>query len=336
MKILIVPPNWLGDLLFLTPALRAIRRAHPDSFIICLCPEAGMDLLKGNPHLNEIIPMKESRGFSGVVNWWLLVGTLRAKNFDTAFLFHRSFTRTAAVWLAGIRQRIGYRTRKQGWLLTRVVEQPPADSIHKAAWFLNLVEAAGIPSDGLGYDLELSGEDVARADQLLKECRVDPKLPLVALHPGANWNLKRWPAENFARLADLLSSRCRVQVIFVGGQGDLPLVKQITRMMRTQPFVATGRTTLRQSGALLKRARVLVSNDSGPLHLGVAVGTPVIGLFGPTVPVLTGPPPGAKAVTLFGSIGCPVPCYQLRCPANLCMHQISVEQVAAAAEQFLG
>ena len=104
--------------------------------------------------------------------------------------------------------------------------------------------------------------------------------------------------------------------------------------MRTRPLVAAGRTSFRQLGALLARTSLLISNDSGPLHLGIAAGVPVVALFGPTDPKLTGPLEATRAVTLFGSIGCPVPCYQLRCPVNLCMHQISVDQVLEAAGRF--
>ncbi|MBI3615066.1 MAG: lipopolysaccharide heptosyltransferase II [Candidatus Omnitrophica bacterium] len=336
-RILIVGVNWMGDMIFMTPAIRAIRRAFPESHIACLVPPRGLDLLSGNPHLNRVIPLKEARGLSGLLQWRPLVRLLRAEQFDTAFLFHRSFSRTLAVWAAGIRSRVGYSTWKRGWLLTEAAAPVPKDSVHKAEFFLRLLEAAGIPSDGLRYDVGLFPEDRQTAQALLKEWKVDPQDRLVALHPGANWRLKRWPAGNFARLADGLAGRYGAKVIFIGDREDLPLVRGIAKRMQTSPLIATGRTTFRQCGALLQQTSLLVSNDSGPLHLGLAVGTPVVALFGPTVPELTGPPTGVpKAVTLFGSIGCPVPCYQLHCPVNLCMSQITVEQVLAAAGKFLG
>lgn len=375
-RILIVSVNWLGDLLFLTPAIRAIRRAYPGSFIACLAPPRGLELLQGNPHLNEVIPVQETRGPGNLFVWWRMVGRLRAGRFDTGFLFHRSFTRALAVRLAGIPERIGHCTWKRGWLLTTAVRPPRPDTVHKIDLFLRVLEAAGIQPNGREYDAGLLPVDRAAAERLRSEMGLKPQDRVVALHAGANWRLKRWPPKNFARLADALADRCGAKVLFIGGPGDLPLIEGIVGRMSSRPVVAAGRTTFRQMGALLERTSLLISNDSGPLHMGLAVGVPVVALFGPTDPRMTGParfasrneqggvnpangaraitpppdlsakggsfqetwPAGPKSgggVTLFGSIGCPVPCTQLRCPANLCMEQITVEQVLEAAGKFL-
>jgi lipopolysaccharide heptosyltransferase II len=334
-RILIVGPNWMGDLLFLTPAIRAIRRSYPDSYIACLCPPRGADLLKTNPHIQRVIPQVECRGLKGLLSWWPLVQRLKAERFDTVFLFHRSFSRTLACWAAEIRNRIGYRTWKRGWLLTQGVDPASKDSVHKAATFLRMLEKIGILADGFRYDVGLLPEDHQAAEALLGELGVAVGDRLVALHPGANWRLKRWPADRFAEVADALRQRYGTKVLLIGGPEDLPLAHRVIQRMKSRPIVATGKTSFRQLGALLARTRLLISNDSGPLHLGMAVGIPTIGLFGPTDPKLTGPLNGAKAVALFGSIGCPVPCYQLRCPVNLCMSQITVEEVLAAAGRFL-
>ena len=334
-RILIVSVNWLGDLLFMTPAIRAIRRAHPDAFIACLSPQRGLDLLKGNPHLNEVIPMPEGRGISHLLRWIPLIRRLKAQRFDTAFLFHRSLTRAAAIWAAGIPHRIGYRTAKRSWFITQGPPLPPPDSLHKIDAFLKVLEAAGIPADGRHYDAGILPEDEQAAAALAGELGLRPGEPVIALHAGANWRLKRWPARRFGQLADRLAETYGAKVLFIGGEGDLPLIRGILQRMRTKPLVAAGKTTFRQMGALLRRTAMLISNDSGPLHMGLAAGVPVIALFGPTDPKLTGPVDNAKAVTLFGSIGCPIPCYRQDCPANLCMEQITVEQILTAAGKFL-
>lgn len=334
-RILIVSVNWLGDLLFLTPAIRAIRRAYPDSHIAIVSPVRGLDLLQGNPHLNEVIPVQEPRGFGNFFFWMKLAGRLREGRFDTAFLFHRSFTRAFAVCRAGIPERIGFRGWKRSGLLTLAVEPPASDSVSKINLFLRLVEAAGISAAGRQYDAGLLPEDRDAADRLWTQLGLSRGDRVVALHAGANWRLKRWPADRFAQLADRLAEKYGARILFVGGEGDRPLIQSITGRMKREALVAAGWTTFRQLGALLEKTSLLVSNDSGPLHMGLAVGVPVVALFGPTDPKLTGSVEGSKAVTLFGSIGCPVPCYQLRCPANLCMEQILVEQVLEAAGKFL-
>ncbi len=334
-RVLIVAVNWLGDLHFMTPPIRSIRRAHPDAHNACQVAPRGLDLLAGNPHLDEVIAWEEGRGIGGWLKIFPLARRLRAGRFDTAFLFHRSFSRTLAAWLAGIPTRVGYRTWKRSWLLTASVEPPAKDSVHKAEWFLRVAGAAGIVPAGMQYDAGILPEDERHAEDLIRELKVAAGEPVVALHAGANWRLKRWPPGHFAQLADGLAEKFGARVLFIGGPDDLPLIRGIAGRMRTEPLVAAGRTTFRQMGALLARTRLLISNDSGPLHMGVAAGVPVVALFGPTKPELTGPPEGSKAVTLFGSIGCPVPCYRLHCPANLCMGQISVEQVLDAARKFL-
>ncbi len=334
-RILIVAVNWLGDLLFMTPAIRAIRRAHRDSFIACLVPPRGLDLLEGNPNLDEVIPLEEVRGLPNLFRWGRIIRRLREGRFDAAYLFHRSLTRALWVRAAGIPHRVGYRTWKRGWLLTTAADAPAPDSIHKAEWFLRMLEADGIRRDGMQYEIGIRQEDRDAAQRLLRELGVGEGEPLVALHAGANWRLKRWPAGNFARLADGLRDRFRARVLFVGGEGDQALVEEIRGRMRGPALAVAGRTNFRELGALLAHARLLVSNDSGPLHLGVAVRIPVIGLFGPTKPELTGPPAGRGTAVLFGSIGCPVPCYRLHCPVNLCMAQITVEQVLEAATPIL-
>ena len=334
-RILIVSVNWLGDLLFLTPAIRAIRRAHPDSRIVGLCAQRGVDLLQGNPHLNEVIPLREPRGPGNFPYWLAQARKIRQGRFDTAFLFHRSFSRALAVRLSGIPERIGFRTWRAGGLLTTAVDLPAPDSVHKIDLFLRLVESVGIRPDGRHYDAGLLPEDRAAAEKIWSGLGVRSGEQVVALHAGANWRLKRWPAGRFAELADGLAQRHAVRTLFVGGEGDRLLIQGITGRMKTPGVIAAGRTTFRQMGALLEKAALLVSNDSGPLHMGLAVGTPVVALFGPTDPKLSGPIHGANGVTLLGSIGCPIPCYQLRCPANLCMDQITVEQVLAAAGKIL-
>lgn len=336
-RILIVGVNWLGDMIFMTPAIRAIRRHYPHAFMACLVPPRGVDLFEGNPHLDQVIPLQESRGLRGIFLWWPLIRRIKAEGFDTVFLFHRSFSRTLMVWASGIRQRVGFRTFKRGWLLTQAIDPPPKDSLHKSRYFLRLLEGAGVPSDGLHYEVKILPEDEQKAKVLLAQWGIESSDRLVGIHVGANWRLKRWPCENFAQLADLLALQCQVKVLLLGDQGDLPLVENVLKRMKTQPLVATGIFSFRQLGAILKRANLLVSNDSGPLHLGLAVGTPVLALFGPTDPKLTGPLENAgRAVTLFGSIGCPVPCVQLHCPVNLCMSQIHVEDAFVAAKQLLG
>ncbi len=334
-RILIVGLNWMGDLLLLTPSIRAIRKNYPHATIVCLVPPRGEAVLEDNPNLDRLIVYPESRGLSGWIGFWPLVFLLRSERFDAAFLFHPSGTRAMAAWLAGVKQRIGFKTKKGNCWLTRAVEMPSKDSTHKAAVYLRLVEAAGLKTDGFSCDAGIRDADEQAVDRLYQQIGLRSDRPAVAIHPAANWKLKRWPAESFARLADRLAREKQAQIVFIGTKNELPLVEQVRSRMQHQAFVAAGKTSFKELGALLKRMNLLITNDSGPMHLAAAVGTPLVGLFGPTLPSLSGPPSDPRFKTLHGSIGCPVPCYQLNCPANLCMEQISPDQVFAEAEKWL-
>lgn len=327
-RIIIVGVNWLGDALFMSPAIRAIRKAHPHAHVACLVPPRCRELLKGNPHLNAILCFDERGADRGLAGFSRLVRTLRAGRFDAAYLFHRSFTRTIAAALAGIPQRIGYSTWKRAWLLTKAVPMPPKDTLHKIQYFLNLLERYGIPSDGTHYDLSIPDADRLYAQGLLRAAGCDSTHLKVAIHAGANWHLKRWPAKLFARLGDLLSERHQARILFIGSADDRPLAEGIVRRMTQPASILCGQTTLTQLAALMKEVDWVVSNDSGPLHIAAAVRARVIGLFGPTRPELTAPPAAENVKILFGSIGCPVPCYRQWCPINLCMRQITPENVA--------
>lgn len=327
--------NWLGDTLFMTPAIRALRRAYPQGYLACVVPPRCRELLDGNPHLDAVITYDERGADRGLLGMRRFIRRLRAGRFDQALLFHRSFTRTVCVVLAGIPQRIGYATWKRRWLLTTAVPTPPCDTVSKVALFLRLVAAAGVPADGVHYELTIRDADRRYAQQLLAAAGAQPGQPVVALHAGANWHLKRWPPKLFARLGDRLAAQHQARVVLVGSADDRPLAEGIARRMISPPGILCGQTTLAQLGALFQQVDAVISNDSGPLHVAAAVGAKVVGLFGPTSPELTGPPPGPTTRVLFGSIGCPVPCYRQWCPVNLCLRQISPAQVVEAIQPWL-
>ena len=327
MRILIMGVNWLGDTLFMTPAIRAVRRRYPDAFLACAVPPRCQELLAGNPHLDLVLPFDERGADHGAAGLRRFIRTLRPLRFDASFLFHRSLTRAAVAALAGIPRRVGYATWKRCWLLTTAVPMPPKDTVHKVTLFLNLLAAAGIPADGMAYDFPVSEGDRQYARQLLQAAGCRPDRPTVAMHTGANWHLKRWPPAFFARLGDELSGPAGARVVLVGSAADRPMAEGIARRMRHPPVILCGQTTLPQLGALFSEISAVVSNDSGPLHLAAAVGARTVGLFGPTDPALTAPPPAPHVKILFGSIGCPVPCYRQWCPINLCLRQMTPARV---------
>ena len=338
-KILVVNVNWVGDVLFSTPAIRALRGHFPQAHIACMVVPRCKEVLELNPHINELIIYDEKGEYKGLIGKLKLISALKARHFDCVFLFHRSLTRTLMVALSGIKERVGIYNPKRGFLLTKKIEPQPAD-IHKVEQFLNIIKGIGIDVSGAGkgMDLFIDKEDEAFAGNFLKSCGINNNEPFIILNPGGNWDLKRWPAENFAKLGDMLYEKYKMPIAITGAQKDVELGKKIAGMMRNKPVIACGETTLRQLAAIMKRASLVMSNDSGPMHIAVSQGARTIAIFGPTDPKVTGPyGKGLYAVVQrsSGKPGCKIPCYNLRCEDALCMKAVTVEDIMWEADKLL-
>ncbi|KPK98390.1 MAG: hypothetical protein AMJ95_04410 [Omnitrophica WOR_2 bacterium SM23_72] len=327
-RILIFNVNWLGDVLFSTAAIRNIRRNFPDSFIACIVPSRCYSVLKGNPHLDEVIIFDDKdrhRSFLAQLNF---VRQLKSKKFDKVFLLHRSFTRALLCRLAGISHRIGYHTRKRKFLLTKNIPTPEKDTLHRIDYYLNIVEKAGLKVEDRFTEFFVSEEDEKFVFDFLKERGVKPDEFLVVLNPGGNWLPKRWPRDYWAILADRLILERKAKVIITGGLHDRSLASQIKERMKEKPIVASGILNIKQLGALCKRADLFVTADTGPLHIANAVGAKkIIALFGPTAPQITGPYPLKNTKILRKDTGCSIPCYVVHCQNNRCMKVITPDEV---------
>lgn len=336
-KILVVNVNWVGDVLFSTPAIRALRKRYPDAHIACMVVPRCKEVLELNPRLNELIIYDEKGEYKGLIGKLKLISALKARRFDCVFLFHRSLTRTLMVALSGIRERVGVYNPKRGFLLTKKVKPQPPD-IHKVEQFLNIVKGMGVGEYGKSMELFIGKEDEAFADEFLKSRGIGEKEQFIILNPGGNWDLKRWPAENFAKLGEELQEKYKIPIVITGAAKDVELGKKIAGMMDRKPVVAAGETTLRGLAAIMKRASLVVSNDSGPMHIAVSQAAKTIALFGPTDPKVTGPyGEGIYSVIQKspGKPGCKIPCYNLRCEEALCMKAITVKDVMREAERLL-
>ena len=331
-RILIVNVNWLGDVLFSTALIREVKKNYPESFLACMIPGRCQGILKGNPYLDEIIIFDEKDTHKGWRKTLRFIRELRARRFDTAILLHRSFTRTLICWLAGIKERIGYYTRKRAFLLTRKITVPQG-RMHRRDYYLNIIESAGLKINERGLDFFVSREDSDYVSGLLNKERVFTDDFLVALNPGGNWAPKRWPKEYFALLADRLIKDLNAKVVISGAKQDRGLAEDIASRMKARPIIAAGELNLKQLAALFKRADLVISGDSAPLHIAAALGVPIIGLFGPTSPEITGPF-SDDCIILRKDTGCQIPCYQVGCLDNRCMKAVSVEDVLAAVKKL--
>jgi lipopolysaccharide heptosyltransferase II len=333
-RILVVNVNWIGDVIFSTPFIKAVRDAYPDSHIACLLHPRCVEILKGSPRIDEIIIYDEEGKHKSVFGKLKLVFYLRKMKFDIAFMLHRSFTKAFLAFLAGVKERIGYPTKNRGVLLTRVIDLPD-EEIHKVEYFLNIARGSGIEVREISYEFFIQDSDRQNINSFLKRHGIVDKDRLVVLCPGGNWDPKRWPKKNFALLADMLAEKLGVKIVLSGAKKDAGLVEEIRSMTKCAPVISCGQTTLKDLGALLERASLVIANDSGPMHLAVAMKSNVIALFGPTSPKLTGPYGKGKYKVIWKTEGCEVPCYDVTCTDNRCMSLITVEDVFEEAERSL-
>ena len=330
-RILIVNVNWLGDTLFATPFIRAVKEHCPGSYIAILTHSRCKEILKGNPYIDEIMVYDEKGRHKHLAGRFSMVARLRSKKFDTAFILRRSFSRTLLLYLSRIPERVGYDSKRAGFLLTKKIPAPSGD-MHKVEYFLGLARGMGIEPKSKNYEFFISEEDRLASGKILKEEGIRDGEDFVAINAGGNWDLKRWPLENFAKLGDEIFSRFNMKVILVGAEKDVELCKEISGLMKNKPVLLCGKTNLKTLGAIFERARKVISADSGPMHIAVGVKAPVVALFGPTSPGITGPYGDGKFDILQKKIGCEIPCYKLSCEDNRCMKAITVEDVLKELE----
>jgi len=332
-RILVFEVNWLGDVLFSTPAIRAIRKKHPGAYVAALVVPRCREVLFGNNYLDEVMVFDEKGKHRGLKGKIRLIRDLRARHFTISYLFKSSLSRTLYIFLSGIKKRIGYGKRRGDFFLTERVMLPETQ-LHRSDAYYYLVAKDKIPEGERRYDFFVSNEDKAFIESMLKKHHLSEGRQFVALHVGGNWDLKRWPQAHFAKLIDTIKTSYGADVVITGSFLDHPLAKEIAGLTQTKPFVACGMTTLKQLGALFQRSDLVISADSGPLHIAMAMQANTVALFGPTLPEITGPiGAGNFSVLRNKEIPCAVPCYNLECKDNICMSSLTVEQVIEEVEK---
>lgn len=331
-NILVVNINWLGDAVFSIPVFKALKKTYPQARITCLCVPRVKEVLQYCPYVDKIIIYDERGKHRFLWQKLKLIMYLRKEKFDAAFLLHRSMTRSLMVFLAGIPLRIGYGKFKS--LLTNPIEMKSED-IHRCDYYLKVLEGYGIKVQDRVCELRLKQEDMQAMDSKLNKAGIALAENYVVLNAGGNWELKRWSIDSFALLAKRLNEETGLKIVFPGASKDKEYCQSIAQTAGINAVILAGETSLGESLALYKRAEVVISGDSGPLHMAHSVGADVIGIFGPTRPEITGPRGRGKLQILFKDVGCnKAPCYHLACANNICMQSVTVSDVLQAFKRI--
>ena len=330
-RILIVNVNWLGDVLFSTPAIRAIKKQYPKAYLACMVVPRVKEVLENNPYIDELIIFDEKSTQRGMLAKLRFIFQLRKFKFDTAIILRSSLTRALICFFAGIKELIGYQEKKQGFLLTKSLELADRDSVHRVDYFLNLLSLVGIQNiQEKYYDFVVTADAEKYVADLLQKENIQDKDLLIVAHVGANWGPKRWPAGNFACFLNRAIGELKARVILTGSENDKLIAEEMAKLMQHKPLIWCGKTSLVQLGALMQKAQVLVSADSGPLHLASAVSkAKILALFGPTLPRITGPflKDTDQLKVIQKEVVCQRPCYVVHCKDNHCMQNITGDEV---------
>ena len=331
-RFVIFAPNWLGDAVMALPAIADVRRAAPDASLTIAARQGIVPLFSMVPGIDGVVEL----GKRGRESFSLGARENDSRPlFDTAILLPNSFHAALTAWRTGVPERWGYRTDWRRPLLTRAID-PPAD-VHQVEYYQYLVGALGLlhPSPFSGQPhIGISEELRAIGVNELKGAGWDGTRSLVALAPGAAYGgAKRWPPASFAELARTLASD-GIQSVMVGGRADLPVARQIEAALDGDIVLNLMGTDLPTLAGILSACRALVSNDSGAMHLGAALGIRVTAVFGPTNERLTRPA-GDGHVVLTHPVWCR-PCMMRECPIDhRCMRGVGVDRVVGAVRQML-
>ena len=343
-RILIRANNWIGDVVMIAPAVRAIRERYPGARMAIVAKPWVLETLAGNPCYDELIEYDPGGKHAGLAGRARLARAIRSGGtVDLAVLFQKAFDAAVLALLAGARARVGYATDARGPLLTHPLPPPPA-TMHHAEAFLGLARALGCRVEDARPFFHIDAEARQRARALVASQALSGSGPWVALHVGASKPPRAWHAERFGDLARRLRRRLDARLIILVGPDEEALLREVTQGLARDSFLACGTTGgLRHSAAVIEQCTLFVGNDSGPMHIAAALGVPTIGIFGPGLPRNTAPIGRDCGVAVVSRDYPCAPCRQAfftECPPApsgkpFCLEEIRVDEVERAALDLL-
>ena len=351
MKILLVRLRLIGDVVFTTPAIRALRRHYPDGHLTYIVEEEAAPVVRNNPHIDKVIVVPSPHTPGRLRSDISLIRELRRERYDLAIDFHGGPRSSIITWLSGAPKRIGYEVAGRSWMYTTRVPRPRAlRPRHSVVSQWDVLLPLGIPPPDPETDSpEMPDDPVASAAvaRRLADAGVTGQHPVIVVHVSAGNPFRRWPSESFVELVCRLASKDRKRrIILTSGPSDAAAAAAIATDARTRlsaeerpAILECGDFDLAELRALVARAALYIGGDSGPLHIAGTTSVPVVGLYGPTLPVRSQPFRGSRFISAAAEIqGLPCrPCDQRQCePGDFrCLTRISAGEVAVLAERSL-
>lgn len=334
-RIAIVKPSALGDIVNSLPVLTAVRSRFPDAHIAWVVNRSYELLLRGHPELDEVIPFDRSAADVGIretiLGFTHFCRALRRRRFDLVIDLQGLLRSAVIVAATRAPRRVGLSTAREGarWFYTDVVPVADFNAIHAVDRYWLVAEALGAGAGPKQFKLPITAADRAWAEKKLGGC---PR-PWLMVGAGSRWETKRWPPEHFATLLRKAQERFGGTAVFVGGRDEQPLARTVARRLHGDSVDLTGQTVLPHLAAVLERADVMISNDTGPLHVAAALGRPVVAPYTCTRVLLNGPYT-SEAGAVEARVGCQGS-YLKRCARMDCMTELTPFRLWPALQEML-
>ena len=327
-RILLIRLSSLGDIVLTTPVIHAVRAHYSDAHIAMLTGKQSADVLRENPHLDEIITFDRFAKDKDTGEMLRTARVLRGRKFTLAIDLQRKFRTEVLMYFSGAAERVG-----KGRLCT--VRAPEQGNKHATAHYFDLLRAVEIPALDQKLEMFLAASERADATQRFDTAGVTPTGLKVGFFPGAGWKLREWMPERFAAIGDRLVQNFNAEVLIFGGQKESELVHTVAKLMDTHAVPFAGNLQIRELAACIEKCDLFLTNDTGPMHIAAAVGTPTVSLFGPGNHIRF-QPLGAMHQTIRHDVPCN-PCKQFtdKCKDNICMKKITVDEVWQSISETL-
>jgi heptosyltransferase-2 len=322
----------VGDAVLAIPAIKSIREHFPQAEITVMVRPWVAGLFTSAPFIDKVWSEPKPSGLS---DWTRIARSIRAGGFELALLLPNSFESALMMFLARVPQRVGYATDARSWMLTNSVK-PAGGARHQVYYYLDLVKIVAAGSTQPSIEISATAEERAEARSLLRAEGITPGAPFLVLNPGAAYgSAKRWDAERFALVADTLSRELQVSVVLIGSEAERGVAEEVRSQIAGKTVVLNGKTSLETLIGVLSESSLVITNDSGPMHIAAALGVPTVAIFGSTDEKVTAPC-GARTRIVKRDVECS-PCLLRECPIDhRCMTGVKVEDVCRAARELVG
>jgi len=337
-RILIVRTDRIGDVLLSTPVIKTLRENYPHAYIAMMVSPYTKEIVEGNPYLDDVIIYDKDGKHKSWQRSIKFARSLRKKKFDLAIILHPINRVHLITFFAGIPKRIGY-NRKMGFLLSdKLVHAKELGKKHELEYNLDLLSALGMKLIDTDLYMPIKSESEKWVNELFAREKILKSDRLLVIHPGASCSSKVWPQERFAEVADQLIDKYGCKALVISGPKDIFLAEKVSAAMHNRVINLGGKTSISQIASLFQRCNLLITNDSGPMHIAAAVGTPVIAIFGRAQAGLSPKrwgPRGKKSFILHKNTGC-IECLAHNCLKGfLCLKAITVNEVVKLADSIL-